>query len=141
MLKTHPNISHEIFDFFREKNYSVVLEGTGLGHAPIDMTDEMTKESGEIKKSLEKLAKQTIVCIVSQCLYGRVNLNVYSNGRELQKIGVLPLADMLPETAFVKLAWALGQTKDPKEVRELMTKNIVGEFSERSDVRHEVGMD
>jgi glutamyl-tRNA(Gln) amidotransferase subunit D len=38
---------------------------------------------------------------------------------------------MLPETAYIKLGWVLGQVKDYEKVKELMLKNIKNEFSER----------
>jgi L-asparaginase/Glu-tRNA(Gln) amidotransferase subunit D len=37
---------------------------------------------------------------------------------------------MTYDCAVVKLMWALGQTKNPKRVRELMEKNITGEMSD-----------
>ncbi len=69
------------------------------------------------------------VCMTSQCLYGRVNLNVYSTGRRLLKAGVIPCEDMLPETAYVKLMWVLGHTDDPEEVRGMMLTNYAGEIT------------
>ena len=61
-------------------------------------------------------------------------MEVYSKGRDLQKLGVISGEDMLPETAFVKLAWLLGNY--PKEkVKELVGKNLRGEISERTDIR------
>ena len=142
LLKIHTNMQPEQFAFYKENGFKgLVIEGTGLGHTPLDVIDDITKIHEKIKQAIEELAKNCIVCMTSQCLYGRTNMNVYSKGRDLQNSGVIPLADMLPETAFIKLAWALGHTKDPKEVKEIMLRNIAGEFSERSDVRHEVGMD
>jgi glutamyl-tRNA(Gln) amidotransferase subunit D len=38
---------------------------------------------------------------------------------------------MLPEVAYVKLAWALGQTKDVEGVRRIMLTPIAGEITER----------
>ena len=47
-------------------------------------------------------------------------------------MGVVPLANMLPETAYVKLGWALGlHPDDPQAVRRLMTTTIAGEITER----------
>ena len=69
--------------------------------------------------------------MTSQCLWGRVDMNVYSAGIDLQKIGVTPLEDMLPETALVKLMWVLGQTQNPTEVTKLMRTNLVGEITPR----------
>jgi glutamyl-tRNA(Gln) amidotransferase subunit D len=56
---------------------------------------------------------------------------VYETGRELMELGIFPLANMLPEVAYVKLGWALAHTTDPKEVRRIMTTSIAGEITER----------
>jgi glutamyl-tRNA(Gln) amidotransferase subunit D len=74
------------------------------------------------------------VYITTQCLYGSVNLNVYSTGRDMIVAGAVPLGDMLPETAYVKLMWAMGQTRDPEEIRKIMLTNIAGEFTTRRQV-------
>jgi glutamyl-tRNA(Gln) amidotransferase subunit D len=71
------------------------------------------------------------VYLTTQCLYGSVNLDVYSTGRDMVAAGVVPLGDMLPETAYVTLMWAMGQSDDPEDVRKLMLTNIAGEFSTR----------
>jgi glutamyl-tRNA(Gln) amidotransferase subunit D len=42
-------------------------------------------------------------------------------------------ADWTPETAYVKLCWVLGQTKDMKKVREMMMTDYAGEISMRSE--------
>ncbi|MHA1470722.1 MAG: Glu-tRNA(Gln) amidotransferase subunit GatD, partial [Candidatus Asgardarchaeia archaeon] len=39
---------------------------------------------------------------------------------------------MLPETAYVKLMWVLGQTRDYDEVRKLMLMNIAGEITDQT---------
>jgi glutamyl-tRNA(Gln) amidotransferase subunit D len=44
---------------------------------------------------------------------------------------------MFPETALVKLMWALGQTSDQKEATALLKTNIAGEFSSRSLLQEE----
>jgi glutamyl-tRNA(Gln) amidotransferase subunit D len=51
--------------------------------------------------------------------------------RELLQLGVIPTANMLPEVAYVKLAWALGQTEDLTKVKEFMLKSIAGETTKR----------
>jgi glutamyl-tRNA(Gln) amidotransferase subunit D len=59
-------------------------------------------------------------------------MNVYDAGRDLLALGVLPLEDMLPETALVKLMWVFGQTADLQTATELLTTNVAGEFSPRT---------
>jgi len=70
--------------------------------------------------------------MTSQCIFGRINMNVYSTGRDLLKAGVIPGEDMLPETAFVKLMWSLAHAKKREDVEKLMITNIAGEISERT---------
>ncbi len=122
LLKIFPGIDKEIVAKIVEKFDGIVIEGTGLGHAPEDLLDVF-------KWGIEQ---GKIICMTSQTLYGRVNMNVYSTGRKLLSIGVIPLEDMLPEVAYVKLMYVLGKTKDYNKVRELMLKNIAGEISERT---------
>ena len=66
-------------------------------------------------------------------------MNVYDAGRDLQALGVIPLEDTLPETAFVKLMWVFGQTKDVEEAKKLLKADISGEFSPRTiaDIENE----
>ncbi|WP_456367150.1 Glu-tRNA(Gln) amidotransferase subunit GatD [Thermococcus sp.] len=120
ILKIYPGISGEILDFLVDRGYKgVVIEGTGLGHVPQDFIPH-------VQRAVEE---GVAVCVTSQCLYGRVNLNVYSNGRKLLKAGAIPCEDMLPETAYVKLMWVLGHTNDLDEVRKMMLANYAGEIT------------
>jgi glutamyl-tRNA(Gln) amidotransferase subunit D len=99
----------------------IILEGSGLGHV-----------SEAMFPALERAVKNEIVVVMtSQCIWGRVHMNVYSTGRDLLSMGVIPLADMLPETALVKLMWALANEKSPAEVKAVMTKDLAGELSDR----------
>jgi glutamyl-tRNA(Gln) amidotransferase subunit D len=132
LVKIYPGISSEQIEFFSKNNYKgLVLEGTGLGHAPINKIDEFTKRNEEVFNALKKFAKKGIVVMNSQANYGRVNMNIYETGHKLQQIGVIPGEDMLSETAYLKLSWLLANY--PKEkARELIRKNLVGEISSRT---------
>jgi L-asparaginase/Glu-tRNA(Gln) amidotransferase subunit D len=57
-------------------------------------------------------------------------MNVYDKGRDLQKLGVISGEDMLTETAFVKLAWLLGNYK-ADEAKKLVPQNLRGEINPR----------
>jgi glutamyl-tRNA(Gln) amidotransferase subunit D len=59
-------------------------------------------------------------------------MNVYDTGRDLLALGVIPLEDMLAETATVKLMWIFGQTENTEEAKKLLKTNIAGEFSNRT---------
>ena len=100
----------------------LVIMGTGLGHISIDL----------VKRVKELIDNGSVVVMTSQCIFGRVNMRVYSNGRELLKAGVISGEDMLPEVAYVKLMWALAHAKDRNDVARIMHTNIAGEISGRS---------
>lgn len=124
MLHFYPGFEAEHFDLIAEKVRGIVVAGTGLGHV-----------SEEIVGSIKRAVKNGVhVYITTQCLYGSVNLNVYSTGRDMIVAGAVSLGDMLPETAYVKLMWAMGQTRDPEEIRKIMLTNIAGEFTSRRQV-------
>ncbi|RLE57689.1 MAG: Glu-tRNA(Gln) amidotransferase GatDE subunit D [Thermoprotei archaeon] len=120
LLKFYPGMQPDIIDYLVDKGYhGIVLEGTGLGHV-----------GQQLLKSIRRAIEMGIpVVMTSQCLYGRINMNVYRRGVELLKMGVIPGHDMLPETAYVKLSWVLAQTRDLDEVRKLMTAPIVYEIN------------
>jgi glutamyl-tRNA(Gln) amidotransferase subunit D len=122
-IKSYPGIQPDIIDYYLDKGYKgIVLEGTGLGHCPEGLIPP-----------IERAADESVpVLMTSQCLYGLVNMNVYSTGRRILKAGAISGLDMLPETAFVKLVWALGQTENVKEVEKIIHTNVAGELGEKS---------
>ena len=123
LVKFYPGLDPAIIDYYVEKGVKgILLEGSGLGHV-----SKFCFEA--IKKAV---AKGVVVALASQCIWGRVNMNVYDTGRDLLSFGVVPLDDMFPETALVKLMWVLGQTSNPKEAIALLKTNIAGEYSPRS---------
>ncbi len=123
LVKFYPGLNPEVIDFYVNKGYvGLILEGTGLGHV-----------SARCFPSIRRAVEDgLIVAMTSQCIWGRVNLNVYDTGRDLLRLGVIPLKDMLPETALVKLMWVLGQTKDLEEAKRLLLENVAYEFSDRT---------
>ena len=123
LIKFHPGFDPKIIDWHVDDGYrGVVLEGTGLGHVN-------TRLYGSIERAVRE---GLYLGMTSQCIWGRVDMDVYTTGRELQLIGVQPLGDMLPETALVKLMWALGYADDVDGAREVMGRNVAGEYSDRT---------
>ena len=123
LIKFFPSMDPSVIDFYTEKKYrGIILEGTGLGHVSRACYEPL-------KNAVEK---GLVVAMTSQCIWGRINMNVYYTGRDLQALGVVPLEDMLPETALVKLMWVLGQTKDGEEAKTMLTTNVAGELSPRT---------
>jgi glutamyl-tRNA(Gln) amidotransferase subunit D len=116
ILKVHPGMSNVEIDCY-SKYDGLIIEGTGLGHMPIN-------SDSKLFNSLKKLKIPKVMC--TQTIFGRVNMNVYSTGRKLQET-VLSGSDMTSETAFAKLAWLLSTQKDVK----LISENLKGEINNR----------
>lgn len=132
IIKTHPNMYAEELAAYNGFD-GLVIEGFALGQAPINQVDEFTAEHKKILATIKSLCKKLPVVMASQCIYGRLQMNVYSTARDLQAAGVLGnLSDMTSETTFIKLAWLLGNYKKG-EVKELITKNLRGEITERTE--------
>lgn len=55
--------------------------------------------------------------------------NIYDSFVALREAGGLYLPGMIPETAIVKCMWALGRTKDPASVAEIMSTPVAGEIT------------
>ncbi|RLG56567.1 MAG: Glu-tRNA(Gln) amidotransferase GatDE subunit D [Candidatus Hydrothermarchaeota archaeon] len=124
LIKIYPGIDKEYFDYVVDNYKGIVIEGTGLGHVPTNLLP-----------SIERAYEEGIpVVMTTQTIYGRVNMNVYSTGRELLARGVIPGEDMLPEVAYVKLMHVLAHFSDLEEIKREMLRNIAGEITERTEV-------
>jgi len=130
LIKFHPSLNSEVIDWHVEKGYrGIILEGTGLGHVGSYLLSS-------IRRAVEK---DVLIAMTSQCIWGRLGMTVYDRGRDLLAMGVIPLEDMLPETALVKLMWVLAQTQDVEEAKKLLTKNIASEISPRTEYEETQG--
>ncbi len=118
----YPNMRPDIIESLIDNGYKgIVIAGTGLGHVNKPLYPAM-------KKAYEK---GIAMYMTVQTLWGYVQMYVYDTGRDIMELGVIPAANMLPEVAYVKLGWALGQTKDLEKIKEIMLTPIAGEITER----------
>jgi len=122
LIYSYPGTNNELINFYIDNGYKgIVFAGTGLGHV-----------STTTYNSIERAIQEGLTIIMTtQTLHGFVGMNVYSTGRELLNMGVIPGRNLLPEVAYIKLGWVLGQTNNPEEIKELLLENIAGEFIER----------
>jgi glutamyl-tRNA(Gln) amidotransferase subunit D len=123
ILYYYPNMQPDVIDALVGAGYrGIVIAGTGLGHV-----------NRKVYPALERAhAAGVQLYMTLQTLWGFVQMNVYETGREIQQLGVVPLANMLPEVAYIKLAWALGlHPDDPEAVRRLMATPTSDDMTER----------
>jgi len=124
IVQVYPGMEGEVIDFYTNKGYKgIVISATALGHVP-----------KKIYTNIENATKKGITIIIAtQTLYGRVHPLVYSALRMLSiKLKCVFAEDMMPEVAYIKLGWVLGQTKDKEKIKELMQTNIAGEITHRT---------
>jgi glutamyl-tRNA(Gln) amidotransferase subunit D len=118
----YPAMKPDIIDSLVANGYrGIVIAGTGLGHVnkPLYPALKRAHEAG------------VAMFMTVQTLWGFVQMYVYETGREIMELGVVPAANMLPEVAYVKLGWALGQTDDLAEVERIMLTPVNGEITDR----------
>jgi glutamyl-tRNA(Gln) amidotransferase subunit D len=127
LLTFYPGLSAERAAAFVSGLRGVVLGGTGLGHVA----------SEHLEWIRSAVRRGVIVAMTTQCLAGSVDPFVYATGRQLEQAGVVYLVDLLPETAYTKLLWALGHGSTAPEVEALLRADVAGEF----EWRHRAGDD
>jgi glutamyl-tRNA(Gln) amidotransferase subunit D len=124
LLQFYPGMDPSLFRDVFLKSKGVVIAGSGLGHVNENMVPLIR----------EAVSKGTVVVMTSQCINGRTNMNVYNTGRDLISAGVISVSDMLPETAYVKLMWALANTCNADEARKVMQTPLAGEMGDRRSI-------
>jgi len=133
MVYVHPGMKPKFVEKLDSYD-GVVLIATGLGHIPTNPFSD--KLATPILPAVRGLIESGIpVVLAPQTINGRLDLNVYTNGRLLLEAGAMGDGmDWTPECAFVKLCWVLGQAKKMEKVKELMETDIAGEIWRRSPV-------
>ncbi|MCD4833116.1 MAG: Glu-tRNA(Gln) amidotransferase subunit GatD [Bacteroidales bacterium] len=122
MLYYYPGMKPDTIDALVDNGYKgIIIVGTGLGHV-----------NKELYPAIERATKKGVVMYMTlQTLWGFVHMFVYDTGRDMMAKGIIPAGNMLPEVAFIKLGWALGQTEDPEEIKKIMLTPINDEITKR----------
>jgi len=122
MVYYYPNMHPDIIDSLVENGYKgIVIAGTGLGHVNKPVYPAIVRAT----------EKGVAIYMTVQTLWGYVHMFVYDTGRDLMAKVIIPTENMLPEVAYIKLGWALGQTKDLEKVKKIMLTPINDEITER----------
>jgi len=122
ILYYYPDMKPDIIDALVDLGYKgIIFAGTGLGHV-----------NKPLYPAIERAHKKGIHMYMSvQTLWGYAHMFVYDTGRDMMAKGIIPTWNMLPETAYMKLSWALGQTNDAEEIKNIMLTSINDEITER----------
>ncbi len=118
----YPNMQPDMIDSLVDNGYKgIIIAGTGLGHVNKPLYPAIKRAQ----------AKGVHMFMAVQTMWGYCHMFVYDTGRDLMAAGIVPASNMLPETAYIKLGWVLGQTNDPEEVKRMMLTPINDETTER----------
>ena len=123
ILKIHPGITPEVVRniLCGKDTRAIIMETYGSGNAPTrDWFLDIVKESSAMNK---------IIVNVTQCLAGAVNMNIYANGKALERAGVIDGYDSTTESALAKLFYLMGKSRDNEWVKAMMSRNLKGEIS------------
>ncbi len=118
----YPAMDPDVIDAMIDKGYKgIIIAGTGLGHV-----------NRKLYPALARARDANVpVFMTLQTLWGFVQMYVYETGREILELGVVPLANMLPEVAYMKLGWAMAlHDGDIARVVDTMTTTIAGEMTD-----------
>ncbi|WP_456267210.1 asparaginase [Kushneria sp. AK178] len=90
-----PGMSAEQLAALLEHADGVVLEAWGSGNLP-----DVAPLQEVLRRAIER---GVAIVVISQCPFGRTNLQSYATGQALASLGVIDGADMTPEAAFTRL--------------------------------------
>lgn len=122
MVYYYPGMKPEVIDSLIDLGYKgIVFVGAGLGHVNKDIYPAISRarEAG------------IHMYMTLQTIWGHVQMYTYETGRDMLALGIIPAGNMLPEVAYIKLCWVLGQTDEAEEVKKLMLTPVNDEITER----------
>ena len=126
ILYYYPGMKPDVLDALIDNGYKgIVWDGTGLGHVNKGMFDA-------IQRATDAGVHQYMSV---QTIWGYTHMFVYDTGRDMMARGIIPADNMLAESSYIKLGWALGLTKDSgqkrEDVKKLMLTPINDEITKR----------
>ena len=123
ILKIHPGITPGVVRdiLLGEDTRAVIIETYGAGNAPSkEWFLSIVREASE---------KGKILLNVTQCLAGKVNMDIYATGKNLKAAGVINGYDTTTESALGKLFYLLGVFSTNEEVKAGLEMDLRGEIS------------
>ena len=119
VVKLHPGIKPELFDFIKDNYKGVVIESFGVGGIPNQFV--------KINDKLDELIEANIaVVITTQCVEDGTELGVYAVG-QITSDQIINAGDMNTEAIVMKLMWALGNFETHDEIKAFMETTVMGD--------------
>lgn len=104
-----------------KKNWAIVLITFGAGNVP--------QLPWFIKGLKKAISNNKVIVNITQCDKGKVNMNLYQNGRVLKDIGVIGGGDITSEAALTKLMYLKEKNLTLDELKEQFETPLRGELT------------
>ena len=101
-----PHLHSDLVQAAIDSGYDALyFHGTGLGHLPIQDSENDSPENTKLKLTIEDYCKSGgIAVLTTQTIHGPIHLDVYSKGRVQQEIGMIGHGSLCPPSSgLVKL--------------------------------------
>lgn len=123
ILKMHPGITPDVVRHIlcSPETRAVIIETYGAGNAP--------SKEWFLSTVKEATGMGKILVNVTQCIAGRVNMDIYATGKSLKEAGVINGYDSTTESALGKLFYLMGLFEDNMLVKSMMELDLRGEIS------------
>ena len=123
VLPIFPGMSQDQVEFVLEsdKNWAVLMMTFGAGNVPM--------QPWFINAIKNAIAKNKVVVNVTQCIKGKVNMNLYKNGQILESIGVIGGSDITSEAAIAKLMYLKEKIDSVEELKKQFGISLRGEMT------------
>lgn len=124
LLKIYPSLNPDFLDYFDlSKIKAVIIESYGIGNMPV-------KGDYSLIPFVKRCRNQNChVIVTSQAAFDAVDLNQYTGGRAVKKLGGLSAGEMTMEATITKTMHLLAQNLPESEFRKRFNQNMAGERS------------
>lgn len=122
-LVVHPGLPRAYLDrMLQGSERAIVVQGYGPGNVPIGEETLLPFVESAVRGG-------KIVVMNTQCVEGRVSLDLYECGRRAADLGAVGCGDMTLEASLVKLQYLLGRSARREEVLEQFGRDLAGELT------------
>jgi len=124
-FRYHPGLSPDHLKLLVDSPFkAIIIEALGVGNLSI-------QEKSFIPFIKELHDSEKLVVLTSQSPFGRIRLDLYECGYQIEKAGGLSAGDMTTECSVVKLMFLLGQYPDEtQKIARNLQKSLAGEITE-----------
>ena len=119
LLTLIPGMQAHALNKLVEDYQALILQSFGVGGLP-------GRDTGELALALENwLSQGKTIIMMTQVPYEGSDMTVYQVGQRVKKkYELIETYSMTTEAAVTKLMWAMGQSREPEDVRRLFCRSV-----------------